>query len=402
MPDARHAVTPAVAPGVAVVGHGSIDRLPELLREAGARRVLLIHGRTSLEASGAARVLPELERDVALRRWAEHQPNPTVEDVTAGLAVARAHAPDLIVGIGGGSTLDTAKIVAAFTAVDDGSDVGRVARRIEEQAAAATRDVGLMLVPTTSGSGAQVTHFATVYVGTTKHSVAGAALLPDRIVLDPALAMSGSAHHRAASGIDALAQAIESLWAVGGDATSRADAVAAIRMLLPALVRFTHAPDDADAEAMATGSQLAGVAINRSRTTVPHALSYALTQQVGLAHGHAVAHTLPAVLARHLAADAADIVGIGVSEHRRNMDRLLDTLDVRDADEAVARVESIVRDLGLRDPERSAHPAIVDRVDDLARSIDPVRTGNNPVAFTHDELRAILLEGTRDVTAPPA
>lgn len=396
------AATPAVTPGATVVGHGAIGRLPELVREAGARRVLLVHGRTSLEASGAARVLPELERDVALRRWAEHQPNPSVEDVAAGLAVAHAHAPDLIVGIGGGSTLDTAKLVAALTAVDDGSDVGRVARRIVGQAAAATRDVGLMLVPTTSGSGAQVTHFATVYVGTTKHSVAGAALLPDRIVLDPALAMSGSAHQRAASGIDALAQAIESLWAVGGDVTSRADAVAAVRWLLPAVVRFAHAPDDADAEAMATGSQLAGIAINRSRTTVPHALSYALTQQVGLAHGHAVAHTLPAVLARHLHAGADDVAGIGVSEHRRNMDRLLDALDVRDADEAVVRIEAVVRDLGLRDPERSAHPVIVDQVDDLARGIDPVRTGNNPVAFTHHDLRAILLEGAHDATTRPA
>lgn len=392
---------PSVAPAATVAGHGAIDRLPDLLRAMGAARVLLVCGRTSFEASGAERILPALERTFALRRWDDHRPNPTAEDIAAGLAAAHAHRPDVIVGVGGGSTLDTAKLVAALAGVDDGSDVERVALRIERHEVMDARRVGLVLAPTTSGSGAQVTHFATVYVGTTKHSVAGVGLLPDRIVLDPALAMSGTAYQRAASGIDALAQAIESLWAVGGDERSRDDAEAAVRLLLPALVDFARRPEPVSAEAMATGSQLAGQAINRSRTTVPHALSYALTQQVGLAHGHAVAHTLPAVLARHLDASVDAIVGVTAPEHRRNMDRIVDALGAVDGDAAVDRVETLVRELGLRDPDRSGHATILARLDGLAASIDPVRTGNNPVGFHHDDLRAILREGTDPAEGVP-
>ena len=387
------APVPTVPAEATVSGHGAIERLPDLLRSMRAERALLISGRTSFAASGAARILPLLERVVSLRRWDEHRPNPTAGDIATGLTAANAHRPDVIIGVGGGSTLDTAKLVAALVAVDDGSDVERVERLIRRHEVAEARDVRLILVPTTSGSGAQVTHFATVYIGTIKHSVAGAALLPDRIVLDPALAMSGSVHQRAVSGIDALAQAMESLWAVGGDERSRTDAEAAIRLLLPALVPFAHHPDPATAEAMASGSQLAGEAINRSRTTIPHALSYALTQQVGLAHGHAVAHTLPAVLARHLAAEAGSLVGVGPNEHRRHMSRLLDALGVADRDAGVSRVEEVVQDLGLRDPERSGHAVIAAQVDALARSIDPVRAGNNPVRFAREDLRAILLEG---------
>ena len=386
--------TPSVAPEATVAGPGEVERLPDLVRAMGATRALLVCGRTSFAASGAARVLPALERTVALRRWDEHRPNPTAEDVAAGLNVAAAHRPDLIIGVGGGSTLDIAKLVAALSAVEDGSDVERVARRIKGHVATDARLVGLVLVPTTSGSGAQVTHFATVYVGTTKHSVAGAALLPDRIVLDPALAMSGTVEQRAASGADALAQAIESMWAVRGDDRSREYAEAAIRLLLPAVVAFAHVPDLANAAAMATGSQLAGEAINRSRTTLPHALSYAITQHVGLAHGHAVAHTLPAVLARHLAADAVKLAEVTLAEHRRNMGRLVDALGVNDGDEAVVRVETIVRDLGLRDPAGACHAAIVAKVEMLARSVDPIRIGNNPVRVGLTDLRAILLEGT--------
>ena len=387
------APVPTVPAEATVSGHGAIERLPDLLRGMRAERALLISGRTSFAASGAARILPLLERMVSLRRWEEHRPNPTAVDIATGLTAASAHRPDVIIGVGGGSTLDTAKLVAALVAVEDGSDVERVERLIRRHEVAEARHVRLILVPTTSGSGAQVTHFATVYVGTIKHSVTGAALLPDRIVLDPALAMSGSVHQRAVSGIDALAQAIESFWAVGGDERSRSDAEAALRLLLPALVTFAHHPDPASAEAMASGSQLAGEAINRSRTTIPHALSYALTQQVGLAHGHAVAHTLPAVLARHLTAGPGSLVGLTPNEHRGNMRRLLDALGVADRDAGVLRVEEIVRDLGLRDPERSRHTAIAAQVETLARSIDPVRARNNPVQFARADLRAILLEG---------
>lgn len=382
---------PTVASNTTIARHGAIERLPELVLATGAQRVLLVCGRTSLEASGAARILPVLDRAVALRRFDEHRPNPTAEAVAAGLAAAAEHRPDLIVGVGGGSTLDTAKLIAAFKEVEDGDDVGRVVRRIERHEVAKSRDVGLILAPTTAGSGAQATHFATVYVGTTKHSVVGAALLPDLIILDPELAMSGDSYQRAVSGIDALGQAIESMWAVGSDERSRDDAEAAIRLLLPAVVAFSRKPDEATAQAMATGSQLAGQAINRSRTTVPHALAYALTQQVGLVHGHAVAHTLPAVLARHLAADPAVIVGVTPTEHRRNMDRLLDALEVADYDDAIVRLETIICDLKLREPERSKHSQIATRARKLAQDVDSLRAGNNPVRFSLRELSDILL-----------
>ena len=383
---------PTLAPDAVITGHGAIERLPGLVAATGAKRALLICGRTSFEASGAARILPTLEGQVALRRWDEHRPNPTVEDIAAGLAVAAEHRPDLIIGVGGGSTLDTAKLIAALSAVEDGSDVGRVARRLESREASGDRDVYLMLVPTTSGSGAQATHFATVYVEDVKHSVAERTLLPDRIILDPALAMSGTSYQRAVSGIDALAQAIESMWAVGGDEQSRSTAENAIQLLLPAIVDFAHHPDPATAVAMATGSQLAGEAINRSRTTLPHALSYAITQQIGLPHGHAVAHTLPAVLARHLAPEVDAIVGVTPAEHRRNMDRLCDALGRSQQGDPVAYLERLVRDLGLRDPQRSAHARIRAAVDALIASADPVRSNNNPVHFSYRHLWDVLVD----------
>lgn len=392
---------PTVAHGATITGHGAIEQLPELVRELGGRRVLLVCGRTSLMASGAARIVPELERGTILHLWDGHQPNPTAEDIAAGLAAARSHSPDLIVGIGGGSTLDTTKLIAGLTDLDDGSDARRVARLIERGEAGVNRDVGLVLAPTTSGSGAQATHFATVYVGSVKHSVTGAALVADRVILDPALSMSGTTYLRAASGADALAQAIESMWAIRADSRSRECAEAALRLILPAIVGFAHAPDEAAATAMAKGSHLAGEAINRSRTTTPHALSYGITQKIGLAHGHAVAHTLPAVIARHLTATAEDLIGVGIDDHHRAMTLLVRTLGALGGDEAVKRVVRILDDLGLREPVQSRHHEFPRHANFIARSVDPVRTSNNPVRFDYNDYRTFLLNGITSAASEP-
>lgn len=382
---------PTVAAGATVAGPGAIEQLSGIVQDMGAQRALLVCGRTSFEASGASRILPHLERAVSVRRWDGHRPNPTAVDVAAGLRSAARHRPDVIIGVGGGSSLDIAKIIAALIAVAGGDDVAEVERRIQGKRPIVARQIGLILAPTTSGSGAQATHFATVYVGATKHSVAGPALVPDRVILDPELAMSGSSYQRAVSGIDALAQAIESMWAVDGDRHSRDHAHAAIRLLLPSIVAFAQEPGMATAHAMSTGSQLAGEAINRSRTTLPHALSYSLTQRVGLPHGHAVAHTLPAIFERHIDARPTQLVGVTPTEHAHNMGRLFDALEVTDGDEGIVRIEAIVRRLGLRDPDRSRTTAIRADIDTLSRSIDPIRASNNPVRFSQTDVRAVLL-----------
>ncbi len=385
---------PSVDPDAVVRGAGSIDHLPEIVAGSGARTALLICGRTSFEASGGARILPQLRRDVDVRIWDGHRANPTVDDVYAGLEAAHDHAPDVIIGVGGGSTLDVTKVVAALHEAGNRPDRDDITRQVVAHQIAAERTVGLILAPTTSGSGAQATHFATIYLDATKHSVAGAGLVPDTVILDPQLAMSASAYQRACSGIDALAQAIESMWAVGADDLSREMAASAIDALLPNLAAFVESPDAANGDAMASGSHLAGRAINRSRTTIPHALSYAITQTTGLPHGHAVAHTLPAVFERHLRSSPPLAPGMSAQQHARTMQQLVQTIGESDAGAAVDRIDGLIRRIGLREPESSARSMIVRLSEQIAGSVDPMRSGNNPVQFSARDLREILVEAS--------
>jgi alcohol dehydrogenase len=371
-----------------VYGDGAVHRLPELVEQLDARRVLLITGRGSFDASGAAEVVPALERVAEVHRWYDFAPNTDADDLTVGLGVLAEVAPDVVVGVGGGSVMDMAKLLCAYRRTT-GADRLREAIRSGEPV---RRDgVGLVLVPTTSGSGSEATHFAVVYVGADKHSVADRSLLPDAVVLDPRLATSGSPHQRATSGIDAVAQAIESLWATAATDRSRRFARHALRLLLGHLEAFVTAPTPSSARAMAIGSHLAGRAIDVSRTTAAHALSYGLTKGYGVSHGHAVALTLGPFIAAHGDAPSAALRdGIDPRDHASAMETIVARLGATGPAEAHARFTDLLVRVGL-DPRLSATGVTsAGRRAALVAAVNLERLGNNPVAFDAEGLTAIL------------
>lgn len=367
-------------------GPGAVDRVPELVRSLGARRVLLVCGRRSFEASGAAGMLPGLRAAATVERFSGFSPNVDVADLDAGLARLRATRPDVVLGIGGGTAMDLAKLLCAFATTD-----GDLAAAVRRGGEATTRPCGLVLVPTTSGSGSEATHFAVVYVGEDKHSVAGPGLVADRVVLDPELSRSGSAYQRASSGIDAVCQAIESRWAAAATPTSHGHARRALDLLGDHLEPFVRTGDRAAAEGTCLGSHLAGRAIDVSRTTAAHALSYAITMRHGVSHGHAVALTLGPLLEVHARAAPDDLQpGVDAGGHAAAMDEVLTALGAADGAEGRRRFVEYLRRLGL-EPRLSRLGAIDDAERAvLAGSVNVERLANDPVRLDEASLRSIL------------
>ncbi|QVQ53031.1 phosphonoacetaldehyde reductase [Spiractinospora alimapuensis] len=369
-------------------GLGAVDQLPRLVEELGGRRVLLVCGERSFAASGADTMLPELRRRAEVRRWSSFEPNTNATDLLAGLGIVEEFQPDTVVAVGGGSAMDMAKLLCAFP---DARDTEALHTAIRSGKPTAPRGPRLVLVPTTSGSGSEATHFAVVYIGTDKYSIAAPGLLPDVTVLDPALTLSGSPYQRATSGIDAVSQAVESLWAVGGTAESRGFARRALRVLLPAIEGFVHTPDTGNARAMAVGSHLAGRAINVSKTTAAHALSYGLTKGYGVSHGHAVALTLGRFVEAHANAVDADLQpAVDVERHRDAMSRVLDALGAADGAEARRRFTELGERLGLSMRLDEVGADSEERVRALTASVNTERLGNNPVRFSAEGLVALL------------
>lgn len=375
-----------------VAGPGAIDQLPDVIAERGAGHVLLVCGRRSFDASGAARVLPALESIAQITRFDDFSPNTDADDLVRGLDLSRDDPPDLILGVGGGSAMDLAKLLAAY---HDKRGVDEVREAIRSGAQITARSADLVLVPTTAGSGSEATHFAVVYIGHDKFSIAGPALLPDRVVLDADLPRSGLPYQRATSGIDAVCQAAESLWAVGGTTESRAFARAGLHLLLAHLTGFVADPHSDHAVGVSHGAHLAGRAINVSKTTAPHAMSYALTKRHNIPHGHAVALTFGPWMRRHIDATRDQLrPDVDVAAHREAVADLLDAFDASDGAQAHDRFTALLHDLGLEPSLTALGVGDDEERATLAAAVNTERLGNDPLTASTDDLIAMLRDAS--------
>lgn len=366
----------------------------QLVSKLEGKRAVLICGQHAFDASGASRCLAELEKVAEVRRWSEFHPNTDAADLINGLRVVEEFKPDLVLGVGGGSAMDMAKLLCAYQGITDAEHLHAA---IRTGAAVDERRLKLVLAPTTSGSGSEATHFAVVYISNDKYSIAGPAMLPDTVILDPLLTLTASPYQRATSGIDALAQATESLWASGASDTSRGYATDALRLLIPALPRFVNDPSSEVAGRMAQGSHLAGRAIDVSKTTAAHALSYGFTKSYGVSHGHACALTLGAFIETHAAATPDRLqTTIDPATHAEAMRTLLAAFDAADAAAARARFNAIAEECGLPLSLASHGVTTREQVADLTSRVNVERLGNNPVVFSKDELTDLVAAGLPD------
>lgn len=371
-------------------GGGAIELAGLAAGELDARRVLLVRGKRSFTDSGAHRLLPGLEQTAKVEQWSDFAPNTDSADLEVGLRLVDQFDPDLVMAVGGGSAMDMAKLLCAYRGVTDGDELRE---RIRAGAKVTERSMRLVLAPTTSGSGAEATHFAVVYIGDDKFSIAGPAMLPDTVLLDPALTVSSSPYQRATSGIDAVAQAVESLWAKAATAQSRSFARAALGLLLPAIESFTTGPDSGSARAMALGAHLAGRAIDLSKTTAAHAMSYGITKRHGLSHGHAVGVTLGAFIEAHADPGPGRLQdGLAPEAHDAVMGEILAAFGAADGTEARTRFGALMRSVGLETSLDKAGADTREARESLATGVNVERLGNNPVRFSADELTELLLD----------
>lgn len=371
-----------------VSGPGSIETIPDLVQDGLWGSALLVCGHSSFEASGADRIVGPLERTAEVARWSDFQPNAAADDLLEGLRLVDRTAPEVIIGVGGGSAMDLAKLLCGFDGI---THEGELQAAITSGDHLQKRRRGLILAPTTSGSGSEATHFSTVYIGDEKYSVAGNGLRPDVIILDPKLSMSASPYQKATSGIDAVAQAIESMWAAGATRASRRFARRALRHLLPNIEEFVHEPSGSTATAMSTGSHLAGRAIDISRTTAAHALSYSITQRYGISHGHAVALSLGGFLEAHDEPALSTLQpGVDPDRHAEVMKQIFDHLGAANGVEARRRLLDLMGRIGLDAGLSTIGISTLEDRADLAASVNPERLNNNPVLFDNPALLALL------------
>jgi alcohol dehydrogenase len=277
-----------------VFGVNSIERGGELAKSLGARRVLLVTDRGIVAAGHAGRVRALLvAAGLQVTCFEQVQENPTTQCVERCVEVARGAAIDAIVGLGGGSSMDTAKgcnfILTNGGQMKDYWGVGRATRPM----------LPLLAIPTTGGTGSECQSFALITDEQTHQKMAcGDPKAAARIaLLDPALTLSQPARVTACSGIDALAHALETLVTKRRTPLSLIFSREAFRLAIVGLPRVLASPADLEARGwMLLGAAWAGTAIENSMLGAAHSAANPLTAHFGVVHGEAVGMMLPHVV----------------------------------------------------------------------------------------------------------
>lgn len=265
-------------------GPDSLLSLKKIIDENKYKRILLITGNTSFTLSGAQKYFDTLKKDYKYSHYSYSGKLLSIEDIDRIYSqIMKINDIDFIIGLGGGTILDLTKIISIlFT--NKIKDVNEILVRND-----LTNNIDLCLVPTTAGSGSESTNFSVVYKEKIKYSVVSNNLGINKIILDSNLLRKLPIEIHKISILDALSQAIESIWSTTATDLSIEFATAALKILYENLFLINSLKEF---DSFLIASHLAGKAINISKTTAAHAISYPLTAYYNIPHGLAVFLTL--------------------------------------------------------------------------------------------------------------
>jgi acetaldehyde dehydrogenase/alcohol dehydrogenase len=325
------------------------------LRDVAPERVLVVTD-ADTEERGVADEVRGLLAPAGVRVFADVEPEPGEASVREGARRLRASGADLVVAVGGGSVIDAAKAIRLFAEHPELSvrDLAlpfldprkRVARFPQD-----AHEVRLIAVPTTAGTGSEVSPAAVLTAAGAKVTLVDYSLVPDQAIVEPRLTLTMPPALTADTGVDALTHALEAYVSIFASPFSDALCLQAVRLILDALPRAVADGGDLAARtAMANGATIAGLAFSNAFVGVNHALAHAVGARFGIAHGRANALFLSHVLRYNAAIPTKFMPAPGygayvVAEKYAEMARVL---GLRGGAEALfARVEALLRDVGM-------------------------------------------------------
>jgi alcohol dehydrogenase len=305
-PGARHLV---------YAGSGSASQLCAHILRTGVKRILVVTDKPLRDLGIVDKAIGTLNSaDVDVVIFDGILPDPTFEQVAAGVVVGKQQGSEAVLAIGGGSCMDAAKIISASITSDESPENWVGFGKIKHEV------LPIYAIPTTSGTGSEATMGAVIKNAKTheKHVLSGGTLLPAVCALDPDLVAGLPPHITAATGMDALTHGIEAYIGVWERGTRKADARIAVKLVFDNLAKAYRDGSDTNArDGMAMGAYYAGLAINQVNVGNVHAIAHQLGGKYGIPHGLANALVLPHILkfcrdeAQTELAELAVLIGAG-------------------------------------------------------------------------------------------
>lgn len=338
---------------------GAIENLSKILKEEHAKNVLIFTGRKSFKNIKSI-IEKELLR-LNIHYYNDFSINPKKDEVD--IAIKNLNNDfDIIIAIGGGSVMDFAKAFRYYL----------------------KSDKKLIAIPTTAGTGAESTQFAVIYIDGIKHSLDEKSILPDYAIVDSQFVENNPKYLKACTAMDAYCHAIESYWAVKSTKESREYAKKAIILCRDNIVQYVNSNDKIVSDNMMSASHIAGKAINISRTTAAHAMSYTITSGYGIPHGHAVALSIGQLFEFNQKVNKLNYTDKrGVEFVKKIMKELSDLISTKPAE----YFDNLLENIGL---EYQFSKLNINGIELFLKAVNLERLNNNPVNLEINDFVKIL------------
>lgn len=328
-----------------VFGEGKIEKIGEITEEFGEKVFLVVD--PNLKATLGEETATILKRaGIPSIEFSDVQPNPPYNKVDEASVIAKNEKCDVIIGMGGGSTIDMAKAIAVVVA-GGGSSWDYVQRTDHEVKKPPKTTLPIIAIPTTAGTGSETTLYAVLTNPNIreKSTIISPLIFPKIALIDPELTASMPSFLTASTGFDAFAHAIEAYISVNSNPLSDIYALESIKLLskyLPGVV--ANGRDIVARGEVAFGATLAGVAISHGGTTLPHAIGQAVGGYYNAPHGGTIAASYVAIMEYSFISNQTKFAKIS-----EIMDPSTTTLPIRTrAEKTVTLIEQFLKDINLK------------------------------------------------------
>lgn len=328
---------------------GAIENLSEIVKFENTKKVLIFTGKKSYE--NIKNIIEDSLQGVDIQYYNDFSINPKDEEIKIAIDKIDDNY-DMIIAVGGGSVIDFAKTYKWQV----------------------KSNKKLVAIPTTAGTGSEATQFAVLYVNGVKTSIDDVSILPNYAIIDSQFVENCPKDVRLSCALDSFCQSLESYWAVNSTAVSREFAKESLLLTKECMVSYINNPNSENSQKMSLASNLAGKAINLSRTTASHALSYKITSDYNVPHGKAVALTI-----KNLFRSNENVNEINCND-KRGIDfvrsRMGELKDILEIENSQTFFENLFVQINFDD--NLSHYGIVD-FNAILKNVNKERLKNNPV-----------------------
>jgi len=360
-----------------------LNDFKKLISNKKFRKIFVISGRKSFYNSRADKLL-KFPQEKIVSYYFKKLNVPEYPELISILNLVNKFKPDIIIAIGGGTVIDYAKIVSIF----DFKLLDRLKKKLINYENLSLKKIyPLIAIPTTAGAGAEVTSNSVIYVNKIKYSVENKLLIPNYYFLIPDLVINNPKILKSAAGFDAIAQSVESLISIKSNPTSVKYAKKSLDLSLHNYLSFIKNPNSDNSKKMLLASNLAGKAINISKTTAPHAISYPFTSIFGLSHGHAVSLTFEKFLIfnfKNLNQSKSDF------DLKKRYKIIFDLFKVKNIVELNQKIKFLKKEANLIDSFSKLGINLDKNINNILKQVNTLRLKNNPVILNKKDIVDIL------------